>query len=92
MRDEGGNLLKIAQSTWEHDPTFVFKTPKAGRYLLTVRDSEFLGGPSFTSQLYQAAKVASNISAIHTSTPRRVARRAIRVAFGWALGRGESGR
>ena len=43
---------------------------------------------SFTSQLYRAARISSNISAIASGNPRRVARRAKNVAFGRALGRG----
>jgi hypothetical protein len=40
---------------------------------------------SFTSQLYSAARISNNISAIASANPRRVPRRAKSVA----LGRGE---
>lgn len=43
---------------------------------------------SFTSQLYRAARISNNISAIASGNPRRVARRAKNVAIGRALGRG----
>ena len=43
---------------------------------------------SFTSQLYRAARISNNISAIASGNPRRVARRAKNVALGRALGRG----
>ena len=42
---------------------------------------------SLTSQLYRAARVSNNISAIASGNPRRVARRAANVAVGRALGR-----
>jgi hypothetical protein len=43
---------------------------------------------SFTSQLYRAARISNNLSAIASGNPRRVARRAKGVALGRALGRG----
>jgi hypothetical protein len=43
---------------------------------------------SFTSQLYRAARISNNISAIASGNPRRVARRAKNVTVGRALGRG----
>jgi hypothetical protein len=43
---------------------------------------------SLTSQLYRAARLSNNISAIASGNPRRVARRAKNVAVGRALGRG----
>ena len=43
---------------------------------------------SFTSQLYRAARISNNISAIASGNPRRVARRAKNVALGRTLGRG----
>jgi hypothetical protein len=42
---------------------------------------------SFTSQLYRAARISNNISAIASGKPRRVARRAKNVGLGRALGR-----
>jgi hypothetical protein len=44
-------------------------------------------GGSFTSQLYQAARVSNNISAAASGNPRRVAWRAKNVVLGRALGR-----
>jgi hypothetical protein len=43
---------------------------------------------SITSELYRAARISNNISAIASGNPRRVARRAKNVAVGRALGRG----
>jgi hypothetical protein len=43
---------------------------------------------SSTSELYRAARISNNISAIASGNPRRVARRANNVALGRALGRG----
>jgi hypothetical protein len=43
---------------------------------------------SLTSQLYRAARIANDISAVASGNPRRVARRAKNVAIGRALGRG----
>jgi len=43
---------------------------------------------SFTSQLYRAARLSNNISAITSGNPARVARRAKNVTVGRALGRG----
>ncbi len=51
LRDESGNLIRLAQSTWEHDPQFAYKFTKSGKYLLTVRDSEFNGGPDYVYRL-----------------------------------------
>lgn len=43
---------------------------------------------SLTSQLYRAARISNNLSAIASGNPRRMARRAKNVAVGRALGRG----
>jgi hypothetical protein len=43
---------------------------------------------SFTSQLYRAARISNNISAIASGNPRRVVRRAKNVTVGRSLGRG----
>ena len=43
---------------------------------------------SFTSQLYRAARISDNVSAIASGNPRRIARRARNVTVGRALGRG----
>jgi len=42
---------------------------------------------SLTSQLYRAARLSNNVSAIASGNPRRVARRAKNVMLGRALGR-----
>ena len=47
IRDAAGGLLKVAQSTWEMDPRFAYHFARDGRYLITVRDAEFKGGPEF---------------------------------------------
>jgi hypothetical protein len=41
---------------------------------------------SFTSQLYRAARISNNISAIASGNPRRVAHRTKNVVLGRALG------
>jgi hypothetical protein len=51
IRDEKGSLLRLAQSTWEQDPRFAYTFPRAGKFALIVRDSEYLGGPNFTYRL-----------------------------------------
>lgn len=42
---------------------------------------------SLTSQLYRAARISNNISAVASGNPRRVARRAKNVVVGRELGR-----
>ena len=42
---------------------------------------------SFASQLYRAARVSNNLSALASGNPRRVVRRARNVAVGRGLGR-----
>ena len=42
---------------------------------------------SFTSQLYRAARISNNISALASGNPRRIERRAKNVTLGRALGR-----
>lgn len=56
LRDEAGVSQRLVQSTWESDPRFSYRFAKAGRYSLTVRDSEYNGGPNFTYRL-QAGRV-----------------------------------
>lgn len=51
IRDEAGVSQRLVQSTWESDPHFVHRFAKAGKYLLTVRDSEYNGGPNYTYRL-----------------------------------------
>src|SRR5579872_5761221 len=51
LRDEAGSLVKMAQSTWESDPRLLYTFAKGGRYLVTVRDTQFLGGPDFVYRL-----------------------------------------
>ncbi len=42
---------------------------------------------SLTSQLYRAARISNNISALASGNPGRIARRTKNVALGRALGR-----
>src|SRR5262249_8654650 len=51
LRDEAGGSLRMAQSTWENEPRFCYRCARPGKYLLTVRDSEYHGGPNFTYRL-----------------------------------------
>ncbi len=51
ITDAAGVSVKLAQSTWESDPRFAYTFAKSGRYLLTVRDSEYNGGPNYTYRL-----------------------------------------
>lgn len=51
LRDDRGVSMKLAQSTWESDPRFSYRFAKAGKYFLTVRDSEYNGGPNYTYRL-----------------------------------------
>lgn len=51
LQDESGQTLKRVQSTWESDPRFAFHFVRAGRCILTVRDSEYHGGPNFSYRL-----------------------------------------
>jgi len=46
-----------------------------------------MAGRGFTSQLYRAARLSNNISAVASGKPGRVARRATNVTIGRALGR-----
>jgi hypothetical protein len=48
LRDDAQRILTIAQGTWESDPLLTFRPTKAGKYTITLRDSEFKGGPDFT--------------------------------------------
>ncbi len=49
--DEAGVNVRLAQSAWESDPRFCHKFTKAGRYFLTIRDSEYNGGSNYTYRL-----------------------------------------
>ncbi len=51
LRDERGVSLKLVQSMWESDPRFVYRFAKAGKYFLSVRDSEYNGGSNYTYRL-----------------------------------------
>jgi hypothetical protein len=51
LRDEGGHMLQMAQSFWERDPRLLHRFAKSGAYFLTVRDSQFLGGPDYVYRL-----------------------------------------
>jgi len=51
LRDEAGVSLRLVQSTWENDPRFWHRFAKPGKYMLTVRDSEYHGGLNHTYRL-----------------------------------------
>ncbi len=51
LKDEAGVSLRLAQGAWESDPSFSYRFATAGRYFLTVRDSEYSGGANFTYRL-----------------------------------------
>lgn len=51
LRDARGNLLQMAQSAWETDPRLVRRFEAAGRYYVTLRDTQFLGGADFAYRL-----------------------------------------
>jgi hypothetical protein len=51
LHDSAGQLIKMAQSTWESDPRLIYKFVKAGRYTVTIRDTQFLGGPQYVYRL-----------------------------------------
>lgn len=51
LTDEAGVSVHLALSTWESDPRFCHRFTKAGRYSLTVRDSEYNGGSNYTYRL-----------------------------------------
>jgi hypothetical protein len=51
LRDAKGSIVKMAQSVWERDPRLIYTFKKAGRFFLTVRDTQFLGGPDYIYRL-----------------------------------------
>jgi hypothetical protein len=51
LRNEAGQPLDMAQSLWESDPRLIYRFTKAGRYFLTLRDTQFLGGPDYVYRL-----------------------------------------
>ena len=51
LKDEKGVSVRLVQSTWESDPRFCHRFAKAGRFYLTVRDSEYNGGSNYTYRL-----------------------------------------
>ena len=51
LRDARGNLLQMAQSAWETDPRLIRRFDLAGRYYVTLRDTQFLGGPDYAYRL-----------------------------------------
>jgi hypothetical protein len=51
IKNEAGVSLLLAQSTWESDPRCCYRFAKAGRYSVTIRDSEYNGGPNYTYRL-----------------------------------------
>ena len=65
ITDAAGVSLKLAQSTWESDPRFAYTFAKTGRYFLTVRDSEYNGGPNYTYRL-----LAGRVGLVSTLLPR----------------------
>lgn len=55
--------------------------------LLPTEEGTVARRRSLTSQLYGAARVSNNLSALASGNPRRIARRAKNVTTGRALGR-----
>jgi hypothetical protein len=51
LRDVRGSIVKMAQSVWERDPRLIYTFQKPGRFFLTVRDTQFLGGPDYVYRL-----------------------------------------
>jgi hypothetical protein len=51
LRDSAGKLLKMVQSSWEHDPRLIHKFATPGKYFLTVRDTQFQGSARHTYRL-----------------------------------------
>jgi hypothetical protein len=51
LRDSRGALLKLATAPWESDPRLFYTFSQAGRYTITVHDTQFLGGPQYTYRL-----------------------------------------
>jgi hypothetical protein len=47
LRDGRGQILKMAQSVWESDPRLIYRFEKAGRYFLTVRDTQYAAGANY---------------------------------------------
>lgn len=54
LKDENGVGLRLVQGTWESNPSFFYRFSRAGRYYLTVRDSEYNGGPNYVYRLLAA--------------------------------------
>jgi hypothetical protein len=51
IKNEAGVSLLLAQSTWESDPRICYRFKNAGHYSVTIRDSEYNGGPNYTYRL-----------------------------------------
>ncbi|HZP80855.1 MAG TPA: hypothetical protein VFB21_04385, partial [Chthonomonadaceae bacterium] len=51
LYDARGALLRLATAPWESDPRLIYTFDRAGRYFLTVHDTQFLGGPQHTYRL-----------------------------------------
>lgn len=47
LRDANGHTLKMVQSAWESDPRLIYTFEKAGRYFLTIRDTQYLAGADY---------------------------------------------
>ena len=54
LTDSAGVGLRLAQGVWESNPRFFHRFAKSGRYYLTVRDSEYNGGPNYIYRLVAA--------------------------------------
>ncbi len=65
LRDERGVSVRLVESTWENDPRFAHTFARAGRYTLTVRDSEYNGGPNYVYRL-----LAGRMPFISSYSPR----------------------
>jgi len=51
LHDSEGNLLRMAQSAWERDPRLTYRITQPGHYFITVRDTQFQGGPDYFYRL-----------------------------------------
>ena len=65
LRDKPGKVLKMAQSTWESDPRLIYQFTDEGPYYLTVRDTQFYGGPDYGYRL-----TVGQIPAVDGHVPR----------------------
>ena len=51
LRTSDGQMIRMAQSVWENDPRLVYRFVRSGKYFVTVRDTEFQGGPDYPYRL-----------------------------------------